>query len=195
MKNERLAVALLRGSPCRAQDMFIAQQFQILCRTALGLGLFISPGSPYVGEDEARLLAWLAIFQRQNPFNDNALPSELRPIIHSCAISLIASGIWLDFRAISRCRVTADGKNLKSDTQRKAGIADFSVRFADSSPARARALAYVREKGQVATGDFECLGISRQLVSMMAKRGILHRVRHGVYTVGPHGVAINSVRD
>lgn len=46
---------------------------------------------------------------------------------------------------------------------------------------------FLSERGQATTSDLVNVGISRQMLSLMAKRGTLLRMRHGVYSTPKQG--------
>lgn len=183
MRSERLVIALLRGSSCQNFAPEYFETFETLRRKVADYEFSIAPPkSPYIWQDEARLLARLASMQRQKTGNYDAFAPALEVLLHACAAALKTNGIWLDIRSVARSD-TASFPAKDSGAPKLTSQTPSLLCPPHPSTIEARAICYVREKGEMATRDFESLGISRQILSHMTKKGLLRRVRHGFYAV------------
>lgn len=177
MARERLAVLLLRGADVLARAPDSVAIFDRLRLRARDAGLLILPsGTLHLGYDELNLLGWLTLLQRQHLALDT--DGSLDPALHDClaaaAACLDAADIRLDYRNIVRAQgLPRIGRGRPPER------ATESRRPATRM--EARAVAYVEARGTMPVRDLNALGISRQIVSIMCKKGLLQRVRHGVY--------------
>lgn len=144
-----------------------------------------APESPYLGQDEARLLAWLTAFQRQRPEIDTDLDGQWRECLIRCAVRLDCAGAHLEHRNVSRStsfehRVLPVSPNGSVEPTTPRPPADLN-----RSTLQARTLRYVSGRGVVSSQELNRFGASRQVISILHKRGLLKRVRFGVYSAAP----------
>ena len=193
---ERLAITRLRGIYPADVDGPERFAFDTLREKAAAAGLSISASeSPYVSKDEASLLASLALLQRQRPPADIGLPDELRAPLLDCARKLKAADIGLQYRLIPFAR-GGDGAPLHQahppSSVPSSSAAGHPRQFVQRSTLQGKVFAFVSDRGLVAASELGRIGASRQVISIMYKRGLLRRVRFGVYTASPDGVVLTG---
>lgn len=174
---ERLAIDLLRGAGRAGTAQDVVDDFAALRRQGLWTGLAISPASsPFMGIDELRLLAWLTFLQRPKLVGRTNAPEGLEPFLQRCAGHLLAMGARLDGANLHRIQIAP------SMTEHAA------FKEAPGQPTlQSRVLQFVDVHGVVPTHELIQLGISRQTLSLMFKRGELRRVSYGKYAAVPKG--------
>lgn len=196
MMRERLAITRLRGAYPADVDGPERFAFDTLREKAIATGLSISASeSPYVSKDEVSLLAGLALLQRQRPPSDIGLPDKLRALLLDCAHKLKAADIGLQYRLMPFAR-GADGIPLyqahTASSIPSSSAAKQPRQFVQRSTLQGKVFAFVSDRGLVATSELRRFGASRQVISIMYKRGLLRRVRFGVYTTSPDGVVLTG---
>lgn len=179
---EKLAVNLLRGAKVRGSLSFAERQFDALADRARLEGLHIQDADcGYLGGDEAKLLAALTLLQRQRP----ELLVDIKPTLHAnlraCAMLLAERGVRLEYRNMLRA-AAATHRHVESTTSlrtsaTRARIDDPFGNFA----VQAELYRYVTAHGTVWFKELQNLGATRHVVTTMCKRGLIRRVRHGVY--------------
>lgn len=178
MKCERLAISLLRGGQVAKADAATLAAFARLRQLATRTGLTIAPqNSPFVGEDEAHLLGWLALLQRQVALTNAGLPAALRPAIGDCAARLEQVAVKLEFRSVARCPSRGERHWIVLNIH----SSQWSARTGMSK--QAQLIELLRGRGETAVADLARLGFSRTLICKMAKRGQINRLRFGVYAI------------
>jgi hypothetical protein len=156
MKSERLVIALLRGEPSTRLRQDAVEMFAALRRTLTANGCSVAPPtSPFLRQEEARLLAQLATMQRQSAVSSKAAPGPLTDMIKTCAARLKDEGILLDFRSVARSFATSSG--VRDVKRRDSSADDLSHR----PTMEARAMDFLSERGQATTSDLVNVGISR----------------------------------
>lgn len=182
MLRERLAITRLRGTYPADIDGSERAAFDWLRERAVATGLSIcAPESPYVSEDEAYLLAGLALLQRQRPPSDIEFPEELQAPLFDCARRLKAADIGLHLR-LTPVR-TAGRKHVRPTRRVVNTPAGIEPRhFLQRLTLQGKVFAFVSDRGMVTASELRRFGASRQVISIMYKRGLLRRARFGVYT-------------
>lgn len=185
-KRERQAVGLLRGSYPLDWEEADRSAVERLRTRAIGAGFSIlDPASSCVSADEYRLLGWLALLQRQRPAPEIEINAGLRPFVYDCAHNLGARGIRLDYRVVAQLPGHAAAVptfGCQRDRSPSKKLSRSSVQF--------QALLWASVRGTVHTREFKRLGVSRQIVNTMFKRGLLDRVHTGLYVAAPDAVAL-----
>jgi hypothetical protein len=193
MMRERLAIAWLRGVYPVDMDGSERAAFDALRQKAGATGLSIgAPESPYVSQDEASLLAGLALLQRQRPPSAIEFPEVLRVPLFDCARRLKAAGIGLHLRLMPPIRAADQGHARPTCRIDNVPAAIEPRQFVQRSTLQGKVFAFVSDRGLVAASELGRLGASRQVISIMYKRGLLRRVRFGVYTASPDGVVLTG---
>lgn len=180
---ERFTIRLMRGMKEAAFPDSLATDFDELRARACASGMIIQElTSTFVGPDEMRLIAWLTAFQRERVHLLWDKSSELEESVRTCAKALDCHGIRLDYRHVVR----TDDRSVstQSDHYETRAIHDGTTAIRLALAARSpqfRALDIIEKRGAVRTGELSAMGISRQIISVMCKRGLIRRVRHGMY--------------
>lgn len=148
-------------------------------------------GTRTISESEIRILAWLTLFQRQRRECPITASRRLRPFLAACAARLEAEGCHLSYQNVARAGgLTQFLADVASGAPRHEGDEEWST---DERMVRgvlqARALRFVRTHQTAATSELKSIGVSRQMASEMCRRGLLRRVRMGLYTSGHPTVA------
>lgn len=193
MLRERLAITRLRGAYPADMDGSERAAFDTLRKIAVAAGLSICASeSPYVSEGEARLLAGLALLQRQRPLSDIGLPEELRAPLFDCARRLKAADIGLHARLTPPVRTAGHGhvRPTRHVDNSSAGVERRHC--LQRSTLQGKVFAFASDRGLVTASEFRRFGASRQVISIMYKRGLLRRVRFGVYTASPIDVVLTG---
>lgn len=183
---ERHVIGLLRGTDPVVATGTLPDLLNRLRGAANEAGYCPGPsGSVYATRHELCLLGALAGLQRDHADLSIRLDKKLHPIALACAQRLSADGLLLHHIAL--IRLTG-----MTDTCRELSILLVpAIRSSLRQPMRlptpgtlqAKALRIVKGCGNATTRDLNAYGISRQVVSLMHKRGALERVRVGVYRV------------
>jgi hypothetical protein len=150
---------------------------------------------PYLGAGEIELLALLALFQRQRLNIEVDLDSALRDCLIRCAVWLDSASARLGYRTVTRSSV-GSASMLQTDSMPRSKASDSESNGTTSSGTlQARTLRFVGDHGVVSTHELNRFGASRQMISIMFKRGLLKRVRFGAYAAAPEALArLNSSR-
>lgn len=173
---ERLAIDLLRGARQRRIAREVADEFLWFGKRDDGPGLrILAPACPFVGEDELRLLAWLTAFQRQPSPLPIGVSEQCQATLRRCADHLLADHARLD--AANLHRSLTGGEVFAPEVKEMA-------MGGPRSPHQSRVLAYLGAKGAASSRELQDLGVSRQTISLMSKRGVLQRVCYGHYALG-----------
>jgi hypothetical protein len=184
---ERLALDLLRGGPPAEWNDDVAA-FALLRKAAIANGLSIAPaGTTCVGPDEITLLALLAALQRNRPPPLPEVDTTLQAAVFDCAQWLRARGLWLHYRLTTPLLVGASASGRTEDRASATRLRRMPPSRLPSGSLEDRALLFAMEHGPVSTGDLAGIGISSHVIRTMRHRGLLTRVRHGVYAATPAG--------
>jgi hypothetical protein len=192
---ERLAIALVRGHYSTDAGTDERAAFDRLRNDARHAGLAVfAATNPFVGEDEIKLLGWLALMQRRQPSMALRVDVRFRSEVLDCARLLHTRDIRLEFRVIARmdgCRTDqlTDASHLKSGLNRSRRSID-RLSTASSVSLQRRALLLVRDHGAAPASELDRAGVPTQVVGLMVKRGLLRRVRAGIYIAGPGAEAL-----
>lgn len=137
--------------------------------------------------DEARLIGWLALCQRDQPDILVPIDPDLEDLLARAANAL-KPGHLLPYQAVLRAGFVASDRARPSRSARGDGRPfEPPRRKAGKDTASARAIAYVRAHGRVSTSDLCATGLSHQYLSILCHKGDLLRVRHGYYEAPPSG--------
>lgn len=184
---EKLAVNLLRGSNNQESARGAEPAFLALAQQAGELGMTVQPASSdCLGYDEAKLLAGLTLLQRQNADQLVNVEPGLHSLLREAAAALSLAGVRLDYRNIVRASASAQRHPSAARLQTlpfTSKEASVSVPFG-SFAVQAQIFQYVDTHGAVWFRELHRQGATRHLISMMCRRGLLRRVKHGVYTAG-----------
>lgn len=185
---ERYVIGLLRGADPSLASGALPDLFDRLRTAAARVGYHAGPGSSaYATRDELCLLGALAGLQREHADLSIRLDGTLHPIARACARGLSQDGVFLHHAAFVRLIGMADTCRELSillvptirPTRRQ------PLRLPTPGTLQAKALHFVQERGNTSTRDLSDYGVSRQVVSLMHKRGVIERVRVGVYRAAP----------
>ncbi len=153
-----------------------------------------APGTPNVTSDELRLVGWLAALQRQRPGVVVSIDPDFAATAAKAAAALRETHL-LPIQLVHRAGIAVEKAAWPSSRSSRAAKrqgASSDPRY-DNAFHHAllwmRAQAYARERGQVSTKEFGELGLSRQYLSALSDKGVLVRVRHGVYEAPPVGAS------
>lgn len=181
---ERYVIGLLREADPVFATGKLPDLFDRLRIAANKAGYRAAPtGSAYATRHELCLLGALAGLQRGHADLGIRLGGTLHPIALSCARRLSQDSLFLPHAAFVRLTGMAD-------TCRELSIVLVpairpsrrqSICLPNPGTLQAKALHFVQARGTTSTRDLNDYGISRQVVSLMHKRGVLERVRLGVY--------------
>lgn len=147
------------------------------------------PQSPYLGVDEASLLAWLMLFQRQRREVETELDEPLRECLLRCAVRLDRAGTRLPYRSVAWNRTLGNALKLQPVPASRGPQEGRSLAMPRVGSLPVRALRFIGGRGAVSTQELQRFGASRQVISIMLKRGLLRRVRFGVYSAAPEVLA------
>jgi hypothetical protein len=189
---ERTTIRLMRGAKGAAIPDNLGTNFDTLRNCAGASGMFIlEDTSTFVGPDEMKLIAWLTAYQRERvDLVWNGSP-ELNASVRACAKGLDGQGIRLDYRHV--VRTGEPSRSASSDHPSGTGSSgDTPAHPEDNSLTRLRlaprslqlrVLDIIEQRGAARMRELSALGISRQIMSAMCKRGLVHRSRHGLYVI------------
>lgn len=191
---ERTTIRLMRGAKGAAIPDDLGRDFDALRNCARAFGMFIlEDTSSFVGPDEMKLIAWLTAFQRERvDLVWNGSP-ELNASVRACAKGLDRHGIRLDYRHV--VRTGEPPRSASSDRPLETASSDdipahqhlgSPLRLAPRS-LQLRALDVIEQRGAARMRELSALGICRQIMSAMCKRGLVHRSRHGLYVIRTSG--------
>ncbi|QJU59951.1 type IV toxin-antitoxin system AbiEi family antitoxin domain-containing protein [Sphingomonas sp. AP4-R1] len=184
---ERQALALLRAAkastaatpdaPDRVSPLErIVRSSLLPCRAILG------PNSGYVSGEEQVLLSMLALSQRreqhQSPMAEQAIGHSLKDAAHhllELGIKLSVTGAIAKIR-IFRSRVTTEASYGSVDTN----LADISP---IGSTLRSKVEMLLYKRGSLHRYEIERLGISRQYLSQLVRRGTIVKTKSGRYAL------------
>lgn len=186
---ERYVIGLLReADPARAPGE-LSDLFDRLRIAIPKIGYRQGPSdSKFATTHELCLLGALAGLQREQVDLGIRLDPRLHRHAIDCARVLIREGIVLRHAAFVRLSglPEACGElsiNLTAAPRRSPHRS--TIKLPTPGTIQARALHFVQGRGATSTRDFCDYGISRQIVSVMHKRGVLERVRFGLYRAAP----------
>ncbi|HEX7858069.1 MAG TPA: type IV toxin-antitoxin system AbiEi family antitoxin domain-containing protein [Sphingobium sp.] len=183
--SDRTAVTLLRGGGAAGATPEMCAAFATL-RTRLGeAGQLVLPvDAQTMSQSELFVLGWLAALQR------NRLESAIEtrridaPEAQLCARLLDQAGHRLDYHHVVRItdgdELFAHGSTAESPRDPVWPLADT---ISGGTLLRHRIIRELTDKGPMPLAELTKLGASRQTISNMAKRGLLKRVRFGVYAI------------
>ena len=187
---EKLAVNLLRGSNNQESGRCAETVFRALAQRAGEVGMTVQPASSHcLGYDEAKLLASLTLLQRQNADQLVDVEPALHSLLCDAAAALSLAGVRLNYRNIVRASASAPRHPSAARLQtlpftgKEASVGDPFGSFA----VQAQIFHYVDTHGAVWFRELHRQGATRHLISMMCRRGLLRRVKHGVYSAGYRG--------
>lgn len=187
---ERYVIGLLRGAdPVSASGELLAL-FDRLRTTAGALGFRPGPlTGAYASRQELCLLGCIAAMQRENPDVLLKIGGAIRAPALACARCLGSEGVHLNHAAISRLSGMAEAcEDLTVSTAPLVQVHPRSRRRPlppTPGSLQERALGFVRGRGNASSRELAGFGVSRQVVNLMFKRGLLVRVRTGVYCATP----------
>lgn len=187
---ERYVIGLLRGADPVAASRELLDLFDRFRRTVSELGFRPGPlTGAYVSQHELCLLGCIAAMQRENPDALLRIGRAIRTPALACARRLGSEGVHLNHAAISRLSGMAEAcENLSVCTAALVQAHPRSrPRPLPPSPGslQEKALGFVRGRGNASSRELAGFGVSRQVVNLMYKRGLLVRVRTGVYRATP----------
>ena len=190
---ERHVIGLLRGADPVAVSSDLHALFRRLRLAASEMGYRpAATDCVCTTQQELCLLGGLAALQRNNPGALIKVGEAIRPIALLCARQLDIEGIHLPHTAIGRLAGL-------TETCTELSLLPMPMNFHQPKPVRralppppgsvqARALAIVHELGSSSSRDLAKSGVSRQVISLMFKRGLLVRVGTGLYRASPETV-------
>lgn len=188
-KRERQVVGLLRGS--YPSDWGAADRAAVerLRERAVAAGFSIpDAASSYANADEFKLLGWIALLQRQRPDPEIEVDAGLRPFVLDCARRLDARHVRLDYRIVAQIPACAPATPT-ARVRERCRSSSFKRRLPRAS-VQGRALLLISARGAVPTSELKREGVSRQLVNLMYKRGLLDRVHTGLYVAAPDAISL-----
>ena len=187
---ERHVIGLLRGADPAVVSSDMHALFRQFCDAASTIGYRpAAMDCVCTTQQELCLLGCLASLQRENSDVLIRVGEPIRPIALLCARRLGLESIHLPHATISRLAGL-------TETCAALSLVPVPTTFHQPKPARRplppspgsvqeRALAIVRELGISSSRDLARSGVSRQVVSLMFKRGLLMRVGTGMYRASP----------
>lgn len=181
--------AIARGSAVSdGFDNASREALAAMVRAVMGQGTqFRDQQADYVSGDEARLLGWLAVYQREGVVPPLPAEHPLSAVLIRTAQALKAAHFLPQVSALRvGLRLLAPAG---SSAKRRASPGAGSAGRTDTL--RERAVAYVRDHGRVTSGELGAIGISRQYLRTLRMNGALRRVSYGVYAV-PDASEIHS---
>ncbi|WP_371423030.1 hypothetical protein [Tardiphaga sp.] len=181
---ERWVVAMFRDASAGELSRGARRDFRLLREEAVAAGMsFPAATGPYLGRDEMRILALLTLFQRRRGEKEVRVCEPLRAPLVQCAYHLNHAGVHLDYRNIARDQWQTDVA-----TGPARDVKDLGPRL-QAVPLRGalqrHALRFIGERGRASTQELNAIGVSRQTISIMIKRGFLRRIRFGLYAIAP----------
>jgi hypothetical protein len=187
--SEQRAIGWLRGNDRYELGRDSKREFRQLRQAAEGVGMYIPTSqSPYLSVDEAGLLAWLMLFQRQKHGTETNLDETLRGCLLRCAVRLDRAGTRLPYRSVEWNRTPGNALKLQPVPASLGPQKGRSLAMPRVGSLQVRALRFISGRGAVSTQELQRFGASRQVISIMFKRGLLRRVRFGVYAAAPEAV-------
>ncbi|OUC52911.1 hypothetical protein CA262_20125 [Sphingobium sp. GW456-12-10-14-TSB1] len=183
---ERHVIGLLRGADPTAVSSDMHTLFRRLCVAASAIGYRAAAiDCACTTRQELCLLGCLAALQRDNPDVLLRVADPIRPITLLCARRLQAEGIHLSHATISRLSGLPDACAELAISPVPTTFQQPKLVRRPLPPApgsvQERALDLVRTYGVTSSRELAASGISRQVVSLMFKRGLLVRVGTGNY--------------
>jgi hypothetical protein len=183
---ERYVIGLLRGADPGSASGGLLALFDRLRTTAGELGFRPGPlTGAYASRQELCLLGCIAAMQRENPGVLLKISGAIRTPTLACARRLAFEGVHLNHASISRLSSMIDAcKELSVSTAPLLQVRPRSQRRPlppMPGSLQEKALTFVCSRGIASSRDLAALGVSRQVVSLMFKQGLLVRVRTGVY--------------
>lgn len=182
---ERHVIGLLRGADLAFVDNDLRDLFGQLRTAAAAIGFRSAPrGCAYVTREELCLLGVIAGMQRVNPDLTVRVTKAMRAPAFGCARRLAETGVQLSsatFARLSGMAVTCDELSISVTPIIKPPKRSRPVHPPMPGSLQAKALSFIRTRGPTSSRDLAAVGVSRQVVSLMFKRGVLERVRMGVY--------------
>jgi len=180
---DRVAVTLLRGGECLNATAEIRKAFAILRNRAKEADLIVlEVAAQSVSPFELTVLGWLAAWQRDRV--EPAIEDWRITIseVQVCAHLLDRAGYRLDYRHVAQLAGQEDKDIVRKLAYgRMYAAPDFVTPVHRSM--RHQILDALASRGPMTMKDLEKLGVSRQTISNMVKRGHLTRIRLGVYAV------------
>lgn len=193
---EQQLLACIRAA-CFPAEAAVCQSAPQLCSAVNNMAVRLTgarlsiwrPGSIFMSQDEVFLIAFLAAMQRRdNRTLRSGLPPDLIEASQHCAATLAEAGVRLPARIWLHLDIIAHPER-HSMTSLRSG--NYSLRVGEHSMAAA-ALTLVRERKLVSTREFKDAGISRQHLSLLCKKGVLKRARHGWYSASTGSVVCDD---
>lgn len=186
---ERYVIGLLRGpDPAVATDE-LAVLFDSLRAAIARFGFRAGPrDSGYSTMHELCVLGVLAGLQREQADLTIGLDRSVRPIALGCARELAGRGVHLHHATLFRLTGYAEAcreLSIRVATVRHSPVRRRAISLPSPGTLQARALRFVQSRGATSTRELVDYGVSRQVVSLMHKRGVLDRVRTGIYQASP----------
>jgi len=150
-----------------------------LARQAHAIGYEILPvGAAYLGKDEARLLGWLAYFQREERETllvDGALIAPLKQ-----AATALRADQRLPYQVLLWANRFTPAEERSPPPARFQQVGRTTV--------RSRAIAHTQAHGRVSAQALRSIGLSHQYLSQLCLKGALVRVGHGFYEAPPNKI-------
>jgi hypothetical protein len=176
----------LRSAP------IVADALRPLAMEARQAGYAIWPiGATYASADELKLVGWLALLQRERTCWLLDVDVVLADLLKRAATAL-KSQQQLPYKAVLRAEFAEDQAGLNSDAapdrldnKLRTHLPVPRATLAMRDSVRERAVAYARKHGRVSTRDLNAIGLSRQYLSDLCRRGTFVRIRHGLYEASP----------
>lgn len=186
--SDELAIGLPRGFGRYDFGSNAKRAFRQLREAAEGAGIHIpAVQSPCLGVYGTRLLAKLALCRRQSRATWADLDEAVRRCLPGGAARFDCAGARIACRNIAKVRMEGGAPTLQLIPVPPA-LQERHL-LENGRAGRARILRIVRSRGDVSTGDVEHLGPSRQAISITFNRGLLNRLRFGVYPAAPEALA------
>lgn len=197
-QRERQAVMLVRkggdlATKDGAGDAAMAAAFAEFARVARTAAyVVLPPEAPYVHADEQKLLACLTLLQRHGARQwtacDITLDCELTQAARVCAALLDDAGQHLchrnAIRVLESAGSNAAGVQLPRCDALLPSASGPSGRTGLDQSLEGRILKLVADEGAVAAHDLHALGATTRMVRNMRRKGMLQRIRHGIYALG-----------
>lgn len=190
---ERYVIGLFRGADPTATTGKLPALFHHLRLVGSAIGFRPAPlGCVYVTRHELIMLGILAGLQRPDPGMAIRISKVVYPVALACARELAHNGVYLTHATLARLA------GLTETCEELSVSVVPIIKFPPKPPRpsyppspgslQAKALGFVRAQGHISSRDLAGLGVSRQVVSLMFKRGLLVRVRAGIYQAAPETV-------
>lgn len=183
---DRHVIRLLRGDDAAAEAGELLNLFHQFRSAVSAIGFRPSPiGCVYVSRHELCLLGILAGLQRNNPSMTIKISKAVHPIALACARRLAQEDLALAHASLARLSgLTETCEDMSVSISPIAHLARETMRPPHPplpGTLQAKALGFARGRSETSSRDFASFGVSRQVVSLMFKRGVLIRVRAGIY--------------